>query len=202
MSPIEIEPEQREITLWSWRPGSGRPPPLLLIGGLLLFVGSLFLLLMGNYAYKEHRLSSEGKLTDGIVVKKVLNQASDNGTSKTSYAVDYTFTTADGRKIAGHDTVDPDIWDQLKEGGPVQIDYAASKPDINQIGPARGNSWGEFLFICGVLGVGSVLWLLGAIVLVKGLRARSSGQAGIASRTASAKAHAQADLPARAPSST
>ena len=153
---------------------------------------------MGNYAYQEYRLSSEGKLTDGIVVKKVLNQASDNGTSKTSYAVDYTFTTADGRKIAGHDTVDPDIWDQLKEGGPVQIDYAASKPNINQIGPARGNSWGEVLFI----GVGSVLWLLGAIVLVKGLRARSSGQAGIASRTASGKADAQADLLARARSST
>jgi len=150
------------------------------MGGLLLFVGSLFLLSMGNYAYNEYRLSSEGKLTEGIVVKKVLNQASDNGTSETSYAVDYTFTTPDGRKIAGHDTVDPDIWDQLQEGGPVQVDYAASKPDLNQIGPARGNSWGDFLFICGVLGVGSVLWLLGAILTVKGLRARLSAQAGIA----------------------
>jgi hypothetical protein len=54
MSPIEIGPAQREITLWSWWPGSGRPPLLVFIGGLLLFVGSLFLLLMGNYAYKEH----------------------------------------------------------------------------------------------------------------------------------------------------
>jgi hypothetical protein len=65
MSPIEIGPEQREITLWSWWPGSGRPPPLLLIGGLLLFVGSVFLLAIGLHAYKEPRLSLEGKLTDG-----------------------------------------------------------------------------------------------------------------------------------------
>ncbi len=141
MCPNDTEPGRQGITLWSWRSGSKTPPPLLFFGGLLLFIGSIFLLLMGNDAYKEHRLSSEGKLTDGIVVKKGLNQASDNGTSKTSYEVDYTFTTADGQKIAGHDTVDPDIWDQIKEGGPVQIDYAASKPDINQIGPAGGNSW-------------------------------------------------------------
>ena len=199
MSPIDIDPgQQQEITLWSWRPGSGRPPPLRLIGGLLLVVGSVFLLVMGNYAYQQHRLSSEGKLTDGIVVKKVLNQASDNGTSKTSYAVDYTFTTAAGRKITGEETVDPDVWDQLKEGGPVQIDYAASKPEINQIGPARGNSWVVFL----VLGVGSGIWLLGAIVLVKGVRARSSAPAGIASPTAPAEARAQAERSVRAPSST
>ena len=179
MSPIEIEPEQREITLWSWRPGSGRPPPLLLIGGLLLFVGSLFLLLMGNYAYKEHRLSSEGKLTDGIVVKKVLNQASDNGTSKTSYAVDYTFTTADGRKIAGHDTVDPDIWDQLKEGGPVQIEYAPSKPRINQVGATGGAIIGGYT----VLIVASAMWLLGATLAVKGLLGSSAPAAGVAAES-------------------
>ena len=198
MSPVEIGPGGLRFVLWSWRSGSKTPPPLLFMGGLLLFVGSLFLLLMGNYAYTEHRLSLQGKLTDGIVVKRVLNQASDNGNSQTSYAVDYTFTAADGRKITGHDTVDPDIWDQLKEGGPVQIDYLPSKPDINQIGPARGNYLAEVL----VLGVGAVVWLLGAIVLVKGLRARSSGPAGIASPTASAQAPAQADLPARARNST
>jgi len=199
MSPIGIEPgQQEEITLWSWRPGSGRPPPLRLIGGLLLVVGSVFLLVMGNIAYEEHRLALEGKLTDGIVIKKVLNQASDNGTSNTSYAVDYTFTTAEGRKITGENTVDPDVWDQLKEGGPVQIDYAASKPELNQVGPARGNSWWEFL----VLGVGVGIWLLGAIVLVKGVRARSSAQAGITSLTAPVEARAQAERSPGAPSSS
>jgi len=176
--------------LWSWWSGSGRPPPLLIIGGILLVMGSGFLYFGGSDAYREHRLSSEGKLTDGIVIKKVLNQASDNGSSRTSYAVDYTFTTAAGGKITGEDTVDPDIWDQLKEGGPVQIDYAASKPELNQIGPVR-NSWGDLV----VLGVGSVVWLVGALVTVLGLRARSTAHAGIASRRASAEAHPQADLP-------
>jgi hypothetical protein len=69
---------------------------------------------MRNYAYKEHLLSSEGILTDGIVVKQVLNQASDNGTSKTSYEVDYTFTAADRRKVAGQDMVHADGWDQMQ----------------------------------------------------------------------------------------
>ena len=199
MSLSDGEPPRPGIVLWKYRWQSGsKAPPLLSIGGLLLFVGSIFLLLMGSYVRTEHRLSSEGKLTNGIVVKKVLNQASDNGTSSTSYEVDYTFTTADGQKIDGHDTVDPDAWDQLKEGGSVQIDYAASKPRINQIGPPTLGFWAEFL----VLGLGSALWLLGAALMVKGFRARSSSQAGVAQTTSSApstvvlgKMHVKVDLP-------
>src|SRR5208283_1791175 len=120
-------PQQHDIPLWQYRSRSGdKAPPLVVVGAILLFIGSILLLIMGHFAYKAHRLASEGKMAAGIVVKKVINQASDNGTSDTSYQVDYAFSASDGRKIEGKDTVDPEAWDQLKEGGPVQIEYAAS----------------------------------------------------------------------------
>jgi hypothetical protein len=88
--------------------------------------------------YRAHRLASDGKFATGTVVKKVMQPASDYETSDTSYEVDYSFTTADGHDVQGTDTVDPDAWDQLKEGAPVQIEHAASKPQINQIGAMEG----------------------------------------------------------------
>ena len=146
-----------------------------MVGAILLFVGSIFLLIMGHFAYKAHRLASEGKMAAGIVVKKVINQASDNGTSDTSYQVDYAFSAADGRKIEGKDTVDPDAWDQLKEGGPVQIEYAASAPRINQIGASNGVS----VVIWAMLGLGSVILVCWARLSPrKGLLGQSSTPVG------------------------
>ena len=175
MSPFEIGPRQQDIHVWQYRWRSGdKAPPLLVVGAILLFIGSIFLLIMGHFAYKAHRLASEGKMAAGTVVKKVINQASDNGTSDTSYQVDYAFSAADGRKIEGKDTVDPEAWDQLKEGGPVQIEYAASAPRINQIGASNGVS----VVIWAMLGLGSVIFLLGATLAMKGLLGPSSAAAG------------------------
>lgn len=80
---LDQEPRQRGITLWKfqWQPGSSKAPPLVFVGAILLFIGSIFLGIVGQYAYKEHRLASEGKLAAGTVVKKVVHEASNNGTS-------------------------------------------------------------------------------------------------------------------------
>jgi len=168
MSLFDGQPQRSGIRLWSyqWQSGS-KAPPLIFIGGVLLFVSSIFLALMGSYVYRAHRLASEGKFATGIVVKKVMHQASDSGTSNTSYEVDYNFTTADGLKVEGNDTIDPDAWDQIKEGGPVQIEYAASKPRINQVGATTG---GPIIIGYIVVVVASVMWLVGATLAVKGLR--------------------------------
>ena len=124
------------ISLWSyqWHSGSKGPPPLLFIGGVLIFISSIFFLILGPYVYDQHLLSTQGKITTGTVVKKLMHQASDSGNTDTSYEVDYSFLTAEGTKGEGNDTIDPDVWDQINEGGSVQIEYAASKPRINQIG--------------------------------------------------------------------
>src|ERR1017187_4814185 len=167
MSLFDGQPQRRGIRLWSykWQSGS-KAPPLIFIGAILLFVGSIFIAIMGTYVYRAHRLASEGKFATGTVVKKVMHQASDSGTSNTSYEVDYNFTTADGRTLEGNDTIDPDAWDQLKEGGPVQIEYAASKPRINQVGATSGPLIIGYIVVV----VASVIWLVGATLAVKGLR--------------------------------
>jgi hypothetical protein len=170
MSLFDGQPQRSGIRLWSyqWQSGS-KAPPLLLFGGVLLFVSSIFIFFMGDYVYRARRLASEGKFSTGTVVKKVMHQASDSG-DNTSYEVDYVFTTADGRKLEGDDKVDPDVWDQLKEGGPVQIEYAASKPRLNQVGATGAAIIGGYI----VLIVASAMWLLGATLAVKGLLAPRS----------------------------
>jgi hypothetical protein len=174
MSLFDGQPQRRGIRLWSykWQSGS-KAPPLIFIGGVLLFVSSIFLALMGTYVYRAHRLASEGTFSTGTVVKKVMHQASDSGASNTSYEVDYSFTTADGRTVEGNDTIDPDAWDQLKEGGPVQIEYAASKPRINEVGATSGPIIIGYIVVV----VASVMWLVGATLAVKGLRGTWSAPA-------------------------
>jgi Protein of unknown function (DUF3592) len=169
MSLFDGAPRRRGILLWrwqyTWQPQTNAGA-LLFIGAIMLFVGSIFIAIMGTYVYRAHRLASEGKFTTGTVVKKVMHQASDSGTSNTSYEVDYSFTTAAGLKVEGNDTIDPDVWDQLKESGPVQIEYAASKPRINQVGATSGPIIIGYIVVV----VASVIWLLGATLAVKGLR--------------------------------
>jgi len=149
---------------FTWQPETNAAG-LLFFGVVLLFISTIFLGILGKYMYRAHRLGSEVKFATGTVVKKVMQPASGNGTSDTSYEVDYSFTTADGHDIQGNDTVDPDAWDQLNEGAPVQIEYAASKPQINQIGATEGP------IIIGEIGLvmASIMRLAGATLAVKGL---------------------------------
>jgi len=167
MSPIRTGPRRWGQWRWqfTWQPETNAAG-LLFFGAVMLFMSTILLGILGKYMYRAHRLASEGKFATGTVVKKVMQPASDNGTSDTSYEVDYNFTTADGHDIQGNDRVDPDEWDQLKEGAPVQIEYAATKPQINQIGAIEGP------IIIGEIGlvIASIMWLAGATLAVKGLR--------------------------------
>jgi methionine-rich copper-binding protein CopC len=169
---------------YTWQPQTNAGI-LLFFGLVLLFITSIFLGLLGDFEYRAHRLASEGKFATGTVVKKVMHAASNNGTSDTSYEVDYNFTTADGHQIEGNDKVNPDAWDQLKEGGSVQIEYAAGKPRINQVGATEGPS----IIADIVLVLAAIMWLVGATLAVKGLLGPWSApaKAGAAgSKTASA----------------
>src|ERR1700687_98431 len=149
---------------WQFR---SRSASSLFAGAVLLFVSFIFVALLGKGAYDAHRFASEGRFATATVTKKVVHPASDNGTTNTSYEVNYVFTTADGHKVESSDTVDPDTWDQIVDGGPVDVEYAASDPTINRIGIATGVTViGSILLI-----VASVLGLLGATFAVKGLLA-------------------------------
>jgi hypothetical protein len=159
------------ISLWSyqWHSGSKGPPPLLFIGGILIFISSIFFLILCPYVYDQHLLSTQGKVATGIVINKRMRQASDSGSSDTSYEVDYSFNTPDGTKVEGNDIMDPDAWDQINEGSSIQIEYVASKPRINQIGVTVSVLFGYLALV-----VVSLVWSSGATLAVKGLLRRSS----------------------------
>jgi hypothetical protein len=148
---------------WQFRSKSAS---LLFASAVLLFVSFIFVALSAKDAYQSHRLAAEGRVAAGTVIKKLMHRASDNGTSNTSYDVSYLFITADGRKIQSTVTVDPDLWDQILEHGPVAVEYAASDPHINRIGASAGVLAIDFILI-----IGSVVGLLGATLAVKGLLA-------------------------------
>ena len=155
------------FVLWGFRwQFRSRGAALLLFGVVFLFISSIFLSLMAGASYKAHRLAGEGQLAAGTVIKKLLHPAGDNGTPNTWYEAAYTFTTRDGRKVETDATIDADHWDQIHEGGPVQVEYAASNPELNQIGKPQDG----LVFIDSALVVAAAMWLVGATLAFKGLR--------------------------------
>jgi hypothetical protein len=181
MSEFNVGPGE-PWTIWSyqWHPGDN-PKRLLPIGAVFLLVGAIFFIIGAFSAFHEHRLALSGTTATATVVKRVIKQASTNGNSSTTYALDYNFTTADGRKVQGDDTVDPDLWDRYKEGDPIQIEYVPAKPSINQIGESKGISANSLV----LLAVSLPALLIGGFLCVIAIRARFSSGASYAHSKAS-----------------
>ncbi len=144
-----------------------RSASLLFAGTVMLFIGGIWVAILAKDVYYAHRFAQDGRLASAAVIKKSVHRAADNATSDTAYAVDYVFSTADGRKVASSATVDPNTWDNIAERGWVDVEYAASDPRINRIGTSNGVSMLASLMLI----VGSVLGLLGASLAIKGLLA-------------------------------
>jgi Protein of unknown function (DUF3592) len=149
---------------WEFR---SRSASLLFASAVLLFISFISIAIFAKDAYHAHRLASDGQIATATVINKVVHRAADNGTSNTSYEVNYLFSTADGRKVEGSDTVDPDTWERIADRGPVDVQYAASDPTINRIGTTIGVTVIAAMFLI----VASMLGLLGATLAVKGLLA-------------------------------
>jgi hypothetical protein len=155
------------LILWQYY-GSLRcnGPPLFFVGVVLLLLGALFVALLTNDVYRLQRLATEGLPSIGTVVKKSMHRANDQGTTDTSYEVDYVFATVGGRRLEGTDTVDPATWDAVTEGAQIPVEYAASRPTIQRIGdrvkPPIGSELG--------LAAASILGLCGAALAVQALR--------------------------------
>jgi len=144
-----------------------RAASLLFAGAVLLLISYIFIALLAKDTYHAHQLATDGRMATATVIQKIVHRASDNGTSNTSYEVKYNFSTADGRKVEGSDTVDSDTWERIADRGPLDVQYAASDPTINRIGTTSGVS----MIGATSLIVASALGLLGATLAVKGLLA-------------------------------
>lgn len=140
--------------------------PLFFVGVAFLLLGALFVALLANDVYRLQRLAMEGLPTIGTVVKKSMHRANDQGTTDTSYEVDYVFATASGRRLEGTDTVDPGTWDAVTEGTQIPVEYAASRPTIQRIGDRVKPPIGGELAIAAA----SMLGLCGAALAVQALR--------------------------------
>lgn len=159
-----FEPGNFLLWRWSWQPKTARQQ-LIFFGAFLVILSSMFVAFTAPEAYRRHRLSAEGRPATGTVVKKLFHRASDNpnSDSSTTYEVDYTFTTADGRRIEGNDTIDADGWDRLNEGGPIEVEYVPSAPHTNQVAGQGG-----YLASAIIAAVSLLVWVLGATLLLKG----------------------------------
>jgi hypothetical protein len=144
-----------------------RAASLLFTGAVLLFISYIFVALSAKDTYYAHRLATDGRMATATVTKKILHRASNNGTSNTSYEVNYSFGTLDGRKVAGSYTVDSDTWERIAEHDPVEVQYSASDPTINRVGATTGVTVIGALWLI----IGSILGLLGVMLAVKGLLA-------------------------------
>jgi hypothetical protein len=144
-----------------------RSASLLFAGAVMLFIGGIWVAILAKDVYYAHRFAQDGRMASAAVIKTGVHRGADNGTSNTAYEVDYVFSTADGRKVASSDTVDPNTWDKIAERGSVDVEYAASDPTINRIGTSTGVS----VLASMMLIVGPVVGLLGATLAIKGLLA-------------------------------
>jgi len=139
---------------------------LFLLGVGLLFSSSMLVGLLGEKVYRKQRLATEGLPATGTIVRKLLRPTGGSDAHGTSYEVDYVFTAAAGPRLEGKGALDALTWDQMTEGGPVDIEYVAARPQINQIGHATIPSIGAYLAVA----LGAVLWVSGTALACQGLR--------------------------------
>jgi Protein of unknown function (DUF3592) len=106
--------------------------------GLLLLVGIVLLAVSASEFYGNWRFDREARATRGIIVKKEIrtSRARRGGSLTRSrtrhYEVTYRFTVAD-HTFEGDGDLSKATWDQLNEGGPVDILYLPDTPSTNRL---------------------------------------------------------------------
>jgi hypothetical protein len=147
-------------------PPSGSPaakrPPWRFLGGILLFIGLIFL----GLGIEEWRYASGGEIVQGTVLRKMATSGKGRGSSSAWYVI-YRFTPRQGPVLEGKDEVFPDRWRILEEGGPVEVEYLSSAPETNRVP-------GERLSASTYSAIGGILLLTSAVLLFMGVRKRPS----------------------------
>jgi hypothetical protein len=140
----------------------------------LCLAGLFFVILGGVFAasgttklLSELRYRNAGIHVGGTVISKSIDRASGSKSS-TRYQVAYRFVTGQGTTLEGSDQVDVDQWEELKNGDPFEVVYLPDAPQSN-----RSRTTTEMPLALGFAGIGAFVFLVGAVVLVAGVRAAS-----------------------------
>lgn len=154
--------------------GFGVFPALFMVPFILagVFVIAIFI-----SQYQQYQLlAKEGVVTTGRVISRYFDPADDSEDSDSWY-VTYTFT-ANQTEYQMQQSVGEERYNQLEQGGSVQVLYAPSNPDVAKI--EGTNSVTSLYFLGGF----AVVWnlIIGAVVVsmvVGGLRQNRLAQRGI-----------------------
>lgn len=111
----------------------------------------------------QQRLRDDGATVSGTV----LTFETDQVPSRRRTEVTYRFSTREGHELQGSDLVGPRTRRQLREGGPVVVQYLVSDPTINQV--HEGEEEGLYLV---VIMAGALAVLTGLAVTATSLLSR------------------------------
>jgi hypothetical protein len=150
---------------------------------ILMAFGGTFALTGGFPVFQEYQFRTAGRQVEGLVLSKGVAESYSagarppigggtsgmrttgaGGISRTNW-VSYRFTSSDGRTILGEDHVNGELWAQLREQGPVHVDYVAGRPGWNRV---EGHTAGLTPLVIAVLGF--LFTLGGAVLTVTGIR--------------------------------
>ena len=150
---------------------SVRGSPVLMVGGVFLLVGVVFLGVSSLQFYGDWRFAQEGRVTQGTVVTKVISTSRDRAggspSRTTHYEAIYRFPIQ-GATIEGRDELTRAGWERLTEGGPVEVLYLPATPSSNRLAGPR--PWIQKT-IFGLIGL--VFTGIGAVFLLRAVRQAS-----------------------------
>lgn len=134
-----------------------------LVGAPLLAVGAY----AGGKALLEwQRLDRDGRVVQGIVVRKSLE--SRNESLFPRYRVTFRFTATDGDVVEGSARVKREVGDRLEENGPIQVSYLPESPRFHRV---EGQSLDlESSVILGLMG--AIFGPVGGFLFLRGWRQR------------------------------
>ena len=153
------------------------------IGWVFLASGVLFIAGGAYTSYTgwvhDRSLEQEGRTADGTVLKKTVDtrmvesQSHEGRTRQTYYSVAYRFSVL-GEDITDTVELDKNVWDQLREQGPIRVTYLPDKPETHRVEgqDTEFKLWKLLPWLAG----GGVMFYAGKLLLAGKLQLSSSSE--------------------------
>lgn len=138
---------------------------LLPAGLFFTLLGGIFAAAGGVRLWDELRYREAGVRVRGTVVSKAIESASTNR-SRTRYLVTYRFASPEGAVREGTDEVDPDRWEELRQGDSFEVAY------LPRSASSRATTTTQMPLAIGFTAIGTFVLLIGGGLLAAAARGR------------------------------
>jgi hypothetical protein len=143
----------------------------IIFGGVWLVLAIPFIL-AGIYMLKlEQRYEDEGISVPGTVSSKRIEERRERDRQtkreeiKKSYYVKYNFDVSGDQHLEGEDSVSSDVWQNLSENSPIQIQYLKGEPEKNRVAHAPERLGGILFLLFG--GIAEIVGLVSIGYVIK-----------------------------------